>query len=103
VMQTPKPFADYKRPSGYSPYMSLFRYNDAGRGINNYYNSVLPQLDQQRQNMLDAREIRQLGDVARYDYQSIQQSKQRPGNAVRTENRQPATFMNYQQYFGGGR
>jgi hypothetical protein len=92
--------------------MSLFRTEDAARGVNNYYDLVRPALEQRRQNQQVQREISGLQNAAKYQGMSINQlnqrnaSKQRPGAVIPGANvpqRQPATFMNTQGFYGGGR
>ncbi len=105
-----KPFSSYTRQSAYSPYMSLFRYQDSARGINNYYSYVKPALDQRKKNRRIGQEISGLQNSAKYQGLSLQQlnqrnqARQRPGNIIPGSNvpqRMPATFMNTQQYYPG--
>ena len=105
-----KPFEDYHRKSAYSPYMSLFRTQDADRGINNYYSYVKPYFDQSHQNRRVNKQISGLQNSSRYQNLSIEQinqqnrARQRPGNVIPGENvpqRMPATYMNLQQYYPG--
>lgn len=105
LMRGQKPFSDYRAAPAYSPYMSLFRSSDAGRGINNYYEYVRPRLEAQQQSQQVNRDIQGLQDTARLGAQGGQMSGQRPGNVVPggEAQRAPATFMRFQQYFQQGR
>ncbi|MBN2023354.1 MAG: hypothetical protein JW809_11250 [Pirellulales bacterium] len=101
VMRQPKPFSDYQKPRVYSPYLSLMRQSDTVRGIDNYYEYVRPVIEQQAQQRQVNREMQGLQETARYD-QMLMGSSTRPGtNAPGTSPKQPATFMNFQQYYGG--
>ena len=66
IMRGPKPFSDYRASSVYSPYMSLFRSDNASRGVNNYYEYVKPRLDAQQQSQQVSRDIQGLQETARY-------------------------------------
>ena len=105
-----KPFQSYTSQPVYSPYMSLFRTEDAARGVNNYYDLVKPALDQRQKNQQVGREIRGLQRSSQYQGQNLQQlnqrnqARQRPGNIIPGSNapqRMPATFMNTQQFYPG--
>ena len=104
VIRGGKPFSGYRQPPAYSPYMSLMRNQDTIRGINNYYEFVLPQVEQEQKNKQVSNEISGLQSTARSGYEAIQQIKQRPGNApVQSGGLAPATFMNTGGYFGTGK
>jgi len=101
IIRGGKPFSGYRQPSAYSPYMSLMRTQDSVRGINNYYEYVMPQIEQQQRNKQVSREINSLESTARSGYEALIQIKQRPGNApVQSGAMAPATFMNMGGYYG---
>lgn len=101
VLRGSKPFSEYRPQGAYSPYMSLFREQDTARGLNTYYEYVKPALERQQQTQQTQREIQGLQDTVRYGAQGMPQTGQRPGNVIPNQQmqRQPATFMNYQQYY----
>lgn len=104
VIRGGKAFSGYRQPSPYSPYMSLMRTQDSIRGIDNYYEFVMPRIQQQQTNKQVSQEIGGLQSTARSGYEALQQIKQRPGNApVQSGSTVPATFMNTGNYFGGGK
>ncbi|MGD9128860.1 MAG: hypothetical protein PVH19_15895 [Planctomycetia bacterium] len=104
VIRGGKPFSGYRQPPVYSPYMSLMRTQDSIRGIDNYYEYVMPKIEQQQREKQVSREIMGLQSTARSEYEALQQMKQRPGSApVQSGSLAPATFMNTGNYFGQGK
>jgi hypothetical protein len=84
--------------------MSLMRTQDSIRGIDNYYEYVMPKIEQQQREKQVSREIMGLQSTARSEYEALQQMKQRPGSApVQSGSLAPATFMNTGNYFGQGK
>ena len=55
---SPKPFQDYQRPTGYSPWMNLYTTPTNGGTVSPYTNSVQPQIQQQQNNAQMAEQIR---------------------------------------------
>jgi hypothetical protein len=53
----PKPFSDYQRPSGYSPWMSLYNTPTNNGTVSTYASSVQPQIQQQQYNRQMAEQI----------------------------------------------
>ena len=103
VLRGGKPFSGYRQPPAYSPYISLLRTEDTLRGINNYYEYVMPIIQQEQTNRNVSQSIHGLQITTRSGYQAIQSIKQRPGNApVQAGGAQVPTFMNTGSYFGQG-
>jgi len=105
ILRGSKPFADYRAPEAYSPYLRLSR-DLEGRvnpGTNTYYEWVKPMLEQQQENRQVNRNLQGLGDVTRAGHQTLESIRQRPGNTPSggTAPRNPATYMNTGQYYPG--
>jgi len=95
----PKPFSDYRRPSGVSPYMNLFRSADSFGAIDKYSQWVRPRVEQQYYNQQVGRQIsglRGAGRLQGMDIRTLGRATQNlQGTAVRPR------FMNYGGYYPG--
>ena len=99
-----KPFSNYRPGRVVSPYYSLYNNREAAsRGINQYYTTVKPALDRQKQarqtsrdqalQMMNTRSDRGRGG-------NLIELKQRPGTMLQGSSpKQPATFMDLRQYY----
>ncbi len=100
-----KPFANYVRPSPVSPYMNLFRSDNAGGTIDNYSTLVKPLLQQQRMNrtaMYNRSRLDALEPSLRRNERNLDRIHRR---TQMLEGRLPTTrtssrFMNYGGRFG---
>ncbi len=85
-----KPFANYRRPPAFSPYMNLFR-DDTVNGLDNYNAFVRPAMEQGRVNQRFSGEIRGLQNATRHQGAALQ-GLSTPGGAQQR-------FMNHRAYF----
>ena len=86
-----KAFSDYSRPSGYSPWMNLYRPSGL---TDNYTSLVRPGLQQRALNQRFSGDIGGLGATSQRQEQQIRQGAQMQQGIVN-----PQYFINYQQYY----
>ena len=89
-----KPFADYQRPNGYSPWMSLYNTPTSNGTVDPYTSAVLPAMQQQQYNQ-------QIGNQVRGMQQMQGMYGGTPGTEVPVGGAgmaNPSAFQNYGNY-----
>jgi hypothetical protein len=97
----PKPFQDYQRPSGYSPWMSLYTTPSNNGTVSPYSSSVQPQLQQQQTNAQMAEQIRGVQSNQTRLMNGVGNTQEAPVNGAGMTN--PNAYLNYGGTYQGGR
>jgi len=88
-----KPFNDYQRPNGYSPWMGLYSTPTNGGTVSPYSSSVQPQLQQQRYNQQMAEQIQGVRNTLISPQGGRMLAPEAPVNGAGMVN--PNTYQNY--------
>jgi len=94
-----RPFSDYQRPNGYSPWMSLYSTPTNNGTVSTYANTVQPQVQQQQFNQQVSEQIQGMRTMQGRPMNSGTPGTEMPVNGAGMTN--PNAFLNYGGYYPG--